>query len=173
MDSVYNAFANPVIHVLPKLPNAVLALMVGYLALFVIKIMIKWALRLVRVEKAVKQMILSLASVVLWAILLALVFQSLGLPQVALALSGSVAIFGILLASGANFLVSDILSGLFLAKDPDFRIGETIKTADFEGVVERIDLRKIRVRSKDGHLHIIPNSFLDKGQFIVLDVGKK
>lgn len=173
MDSIYNAFSKPIIQVLPKLPNAALALLFGYLALFIVSKLIKWALRLVKVEKAVKQMMMSIVNTVLWAILLALVFQSLGLPQIALALSGSVALFGILLASGANFLVSDILSGLFLAKDPDFRIGETIKAADFEGVVERIDLRKVRIRNKDGHLHIIPNSVLDKAQFIVLDENKK
>ena len=173
MDIVVNAFAKPIIHALPKIPGALVALLAGYLALLIISKLVSGALNIVRVEKGVKQLLMSIVNVVLWAILLALVFQSLGLPQVALALSGSVAIFGILLASGANFLVSDILSGLFLVKDPDFKVGKKIKTADLEGVVERIDLRKIRVRNKEGHLHVIPNSFLDKMQFIVLDETKK
>lgn len=173
MESVVNAFTNPVMHVLPRLPNAILAFMVGYLILIILKQVIKGAFKVVRPTKAVKQMVLAIVNVILWVILLASVFQSLGLPQVALALSGSVAIFGILLASGANFLVSDILSGLFLAKDPDFQIGEKIKSTDFEGIVEHIDLRKVRVRNKDGNLHIIPNSLLDKAQFIVLDDSKK
>ena len=73
------------------------------------------------------------------------------------------------MANGANFLVSDILSGWYLARDPDFMIGEKIKFGDIEGRVEHIDLRKVRVRDKTGHLHIIPNSILDKAQFCVLD----
>lgn len=173
MESVIEAFAKPILHALPKIPNALLAFVTGYLVVLLLSKIVKSALKLAKIDKAVKQMIMSIVNVILWAILIALVFQSLGLTQVALALSGSVAIFGVLMASGANFLVSDILSGLFLAKDPDLKIGKTIKTADFEGKMERIDLRKVRVRDKEGNLHLIPNSFLDKAQFTILDEQSK
>lgn len=173
MDQILKAFADPILKALPALPKAIIAFVIGYIFVFIIGKIIKSGLKYVKTTQAVRQIITSMMNVVLWTILLALVFQSLGLSQVALALSGSVALFGILLASGANFLVSDILSGIFLAKDPDFKIGEMIKTTDFEGRVEFIDLRKVRLRDKDGHLHIVPNSVLDRTQFVVLDVGKK
>lgn len=173
MDFVLDSFSKPVMLALPKLPVAILTFMVGYLVLWTASQIIRSLFKLTGMTKAVNQILRSIINVLMWAVLLALVFQSLGLPQVALALSGSVAIFGIFMASGANFLVTDILSGFFLAKDPDFNVGVRIKTADFEGVIEHIDLRKVRVRDNDKHLHVIPNSVLDKAQFIVLDENAK
>ncbi|MDO8513677.1 MAG: mechanosensitive ion channel [bacterium] len=173
MDSILDAFSKPIMNAWPRIPGALIALVVGYIALIIINHLVKFGFSVIKTPRAVKQIFLSVVNILLWAILLALVFQSLGLPQVALALSGSVAIFGVLLATGANYLVSDILSGLFLTKDPDFKIGQKIKTVDVEGLIEYIDIRKVRIRDNEGNLHVIPNSVLDKGPFVVLDDNKK
>jgi hypothetical protein len=63
--------------------------------------------------------------------------------------------------------LADIIAGVFLASDPDFGTGFTIKSGEITGVIERIDLRKTRVRGQDGKLHIIPNKDIESKIWIV------
>jgi small-conductance mechanosensitive channel len=171
MESFLQAFAEPVIKALPKLPMAMLTLLFGYAAMMIIKKVIIGSLLVTKAPKALVQMLMSIINVFLWVLLLALISQSLGLNQIAIALSGSVALIGLAVATGANGLIADVIAGLFLAKDPNFNCGYRIKTNEAEGVIEKIDLRKIRIRDKDGKLHVVPNSAFDKMQWIVLDEG--
>ncbi len=173
MESIIEAFSEPIHDVLSKLPIVFMTLMCGYIVLVIVRRISKSALKMVKIPKALNQILCSIVNFLLWVGLISLILQSLGLNQIALAVSGSVAIIGLAVATGANALIADILSGLFLAKDPDFNVGYKIKMNDTEGVVEKIDIRKIRIRDNNGRLMVIPNSMLDKAQWIVLDENKK
>src|SRR5687767_11353590 len=118
--TIYYSFQN----FINRLPGLVLTLLVGYLAIHVLQGLLSVGLRTMRVTKAMESIIHSSASVILWIGLVALVLQSVGLNQIAIAISGSVAIIGLGIAAGANKLVSDIVAGLFLAKNRDFKIGQ-------------------------------------------------
>jgi small-conductance mechanosensitive channel len=173
MDQILDAFADPIIHALPKIPQAILALMVGWLMIRLLHWMFSKVLRIARTPKTLFTIMTSIADVVLWVILIAVVFQSLGLNQVALALSGSVAIIGVAIGTGANSLVQDIITGLFLSRDPDFDVGFVIRTESVEGTIRRIDLRKVRIEDKDGKMHVLPNSNLDRSSWVVLSRNSK
>lgn len=166
-------FIEPVIKFFPKVPNAILALIFGYLLVMIARYLIKESLVVAKTPRALTQMILSIANFFMWVLLIAAILKSLGLGQVALALSGSVAITGVLLATGASTLVTDLIAGLYLVKDRDFNVGYTIKSGEIEGEIEKIDLRKVRIRDKSGKLHVVPSSIFDKNQWIVLDEGDK
>src|SRR5690349_16815782 len=86
---------------LHRIPDAVLTLLIGYVALRCLQWMMGLGLRAARVNRAMQQILLSSVSVVLWVGLAALVLQSLGLNQIAIALSSMLAIVGVGLASGA------------------------------------------------------------------------
>jgi small conductance mechanosensitive channel len=64
---------------------------------------------------------------------------------------------GIALGFGAQTLVRDIISGLFLIIENQVRIGDVIKIGDKSGLVETINLRTIVLRDLEGAVHIIPN----------------
>lgn len=168
MENLLNAFADPILKALPKLPQAVLTLAVGWVVIRLFHWIFEKVLKLARTPRTLFAILSSIANVLLWIILIALVFQSLGLTQVALALSGSVAIIGIAIGTGANSLVQDVIAGLFLARDPDFDVGYTIKTGEVEGIIQRIDTRKVRIMAKNGQTHVLPNSNLDKASWVVL-----
>jgi len=173
MLDIWDAFLQPILKAAPKIPAALMVFVVGYVVLVITRIAIKSSLKVARTHRPLALMLFSLINFALWVVLLALVLYSLGLGRLALALSSSVAIVGIVIATGTNALVADVIAGLYLAMDPDFNVGYTIKTADIEGIIEKIDLRKIRIRDKDGRLHVVPSSLFDKAQWVVLDEGEK
>ncbi len=94
--------------------------------------------------------------------------SQVGLTQIAFALSGSVAIAGIAISAGSASFVQDLVSGLFLAQDPDFNVGDVLKVQEVEGTVERMDGRKIRLRDKNGMLHVFSNATFDKEPWVVV-----
>lgn len=167
--SISTAFAEPILKALPRIPQAILALAIGIIVLYILQWLFERILRIARTPKTLQDILTSIAHVVLWVILIAAVFQSLGLTQIALALSGSVAILGIAIGTGANSLVQDVIAGLFLSRDRDFDVGYKIKVNDVEGMIRRVDMRKVRIEDANGCMHVYPTSNFDKSSWTVLD----
>ena len=67
-------------------------------------------------------------------------------------------IIGIAFGFGAQSLVKDVITGLFILIEDQFAVGDVITAAGSTGTVEDISLRTIRLRTEDGTLHIIPYS---------------
>lgn len=65
---------------------------------------------------------------------------------------GSVAI-----GFGAQSLVKDLLTGIFILLEDEFGVGDFITVGDKSGTVETVGIRATRLRSAAGELHIIPN----------------
>jgi small-conductance mechanosensitive channel len=69
-------------------------------------------------------------------------------------------IAGIAIGFGAQSLVKDFFTGLFLLIENQISEGDTIEVAGKSGVVERVTLRYVRLRDYDGAVHFIPNSVI-------------
>jgi moderate conductance mechanosensitive channel len=69
----------------------------------------------------------------------------------------STAVVGVALGFGAQSLVKDILAGLFIIMENQYRKGDVVKIADVSGVVEEINLRRTILRDLDGITHSVPN----------------
>jgi len=81
---------------------------------------------------------------------------------------GAAGIVGVALGFGAQSLVKDYVGGLFILIEDQIRQGDTIKVEGYEGTVEEMTLRYIRLRDYDGFVHFIPN-----GQIrIVTNMGR-
>lgn len=169
MEQVFGPFVDPILKALPRLPQAILTLLIGIILLYLFHWIFERSLKLAKAHRTLIQILSSISRVILWVILIAAVFQSLGLPQLAFAFSGSVAILGVAIGAGANSLVQDIIAGIFLARDRDFDVGFLIKTGDIEGIIKRIDIRKVRIQDGKGRIHVLPTSALDKASWVVLD----
>ncbi len=158
---------------LPRIPELLVTLVAGYIIIALLIAGLTRGLRLFHLPKALIEILKSLTLVVLWIVLVSHLLRLLGLSQVAVTLSGSLLVIGLAIANGAQAMVSDVISGLFLAKDPDFNIGYTIKVGETEGVIEAIDIRKTRVRGKDDTLFVLPNAQIDKEHWQVVNRGAK
>jgi small-conductance mechanosensitive channel len=78
----------------------------------------------------------------------------------------SAGVIGVALGLGAQTLVRDILSGIFMLIEDQYGVGDDVKIQDVEGVVERVGLRITQVRDKKKVLWYIRN-----GE--ILQVGNK
>jgi|AntRauTorckE6833_2_1112554.scaffolds.fasta_scaffold00068_50 small conductance mechanosensitive channel len=64
---------------------------------------------------------------------------------------------GVALGFGAQTLVKDIISGLFIIIEDHYRVGDVVTIADTVGGVEQITLRVTVLRDLDGVVHHVPN----------------
>lgn len=69
----------------------------------------------------------------------------------------SVGFAGLALGLGAQTLVGDIISGLFILIENQYTVGDAIEINGLSGSVEEMNLRATMVRDLYGTLHIIPN----------------
>jgi moderate conductance mechanosensitive channel len=66
-------------------------------------------------------------------------------------------IAGVALGFGAQSLVKDFLSGMFMLVEDQFGVGDFIDVGEASGKVEAVSLRTTRLRSVDGTLWHVPN----------------
>ena len=71
-------------------------------------------------------------------------------------------IAGLAIGFGAQALIKDWLSGVFIVAENQYNAGEHVRVAGVEGVVEDFSLRRTMLRDADGSVHHVPN-----GQIIV------
>ena len=67
-------------------------------------------------------------------------------------------IVGLAVGFGAQTLVKDFLTGIFLVMEDTVSVGDIIGIGQFGGVVEEMSLRTIKLRDFDGTLHVFPYS---------------
>jgi len=66
-------------------------------------------------------------------------------------------IAGLAIGFGGQYLIRDIISGLFIILENQYRIGDVITINDKSGTVEDISLRKTTIRDINGTVHHIPH----------------
>jgi moderate conductance mechanosensitive channel len=97
----------------------------------------------------------SVSGVVIWTIAVIMILGTIGV-QVAPLIAGA-GVVGVALGFGAQDLVKDFLSGVFMLIEDQYGVGDIIDAGEAAGVVEGITLRSTRIRSVDGTLWHIPN----------------
>lgn len=83
------------------------------------------------------------------------VLSELGISMSALAAGAG--ILGAGLGFGAQSLVKDLISGLFIVFEDQFGVGDTVNLGEVSGVVESVGLRVTQVRDFDGVLWYVRN----------------
>jgi small conductance mechanosensitive channel len=99
-------------------------------------------------------LVASLQAVIL-AVVAFMMLDKMGL-NIAPVIAG-VGVVGIAIGFGAQSLVKDIISGLFILLENQYRKGDVVKIADATGLVEDINLRRTILRDTDGVVHSVPN----------------
>ncbi|MCC2334606.1 mechanosensitive ion channel family protein [Cellulomonas wangsupingiae] len=97
----------------------------------------------------------STASIVVWSIAVFLVLDNLGVnlaPFIA-----SAGIVGVAVGFGAQSLVKDFFSGLFMLLEDQYGVGDVVDVGPATGTVEAVGLRVTKVRDDDGTLWYVPN----------------
>jgi small conductance mechanosensitive channel len=67
-------------------------------------------------------------------------------------------LFGLAVGFGAQFLVRDVINGLFILAENQYSRGDIVRVAEIDGTVEDMNLRRTVLRDLDGVVHFIPHS---------------
>jgi moderate conductance mechanosensitive channel len=97
----------------------------------------------------------SVLGVVVWVIATFMILGTFGIslgPLVA-----GAGIIGLALGFGAQGLVSDFISGVFMLVEDQYGVGDIVDAGEAVGVVEGVTLRSTRIRDIEGTLWHIPN----------------
>ena len=87
-------------------------------------------------------------------------------------------VVGIAVGFGAQHLVRDLISGIFVIAENQYRTGDVVTIAGTSGLVEDINLRRTILRDLEGTVHVVPNGEISVSanrtknySRVVLDVG--
>ena len=97
----------------------------------------------------------SILKAAVWIIAIAMILGEFGFnlgPVIA-----SAGVIGVAIGLGAQTLVRDILSGIFMLIEDQYGVGDQITTLEIEGVVEKVGLRITTIRDKKGTLWYVRN----------------
>ena len=82
------------------------------------------------------------------------------LPELGINISALLAgagLIGLAIGFGAQSLVKDVISGLFVLIENQYGKGDVVNIAGIGGLVEDVNLRRTLLRDLDGTVHSIPN----------------
>lgn len=157
--------------VLPKLPSALVVLLVGIVVIRIISWFASWLIGYIKIPRGLKGIILSLLNAMLAVFLIIVFLQSLGLSNVAFIFSAAVAATGLAVGNGSVTLISDIISGIYLARDRDFAVGDIVRAGEeppVEGEIMSMDMRRTRIKDANGHIHSLPNSVVERKAYVLI-----
>jgi small conductance mechanosensitive channel len=110
-------------------------------------------------REAVLTTLKSVVSGLVYAIALVTALGEMGVNLAALV--AGVSVFGVAVGLGAQSLIKDFLSGIFILLEDQYGVGDTIvlnSTTGTTGTVENVTLRTTRLRSAQGTVWHVPNS---------------
>jgi moderate conductance mechanosensitive channel len=84
----------------------------------------------------------------------------------------SAGVVGIAVGFGAQSLVKDIVAGLFIVIESQYRVGDVVKIASVSGEVENINLRRTVLRDLDGIVHTVPNGEIRVASNLTKDMSR-
>ncbi len=79
------------------------------------------------------------------------------LPNAAVGIVGGASLVAAGLAVGAQSIVRDLLSGVFMILEDQAGVGDVVDTGQATGVVENVGLRVMQIRDVNGILWFVPN----------------
>ena len=122
------------------------------------------------------KVIRNITRILVWGVAVMMVLKELGI-DIGPILAG-VGLMGLAVGFGAQSLVKDFITGMFVLIENQYNVGDVIKVAGASGLVEKITLRATTLRDLEGNVHIIPNGTIDvvtnrtrQWSRFVLDIG--
>ncbi len=103
--------------------------------------------------------IVATGNIVIYAVTLLMVLSVFGV-DIRPILAGA-GVIGLAIGFGAQSLVKDFVSGLFILVENQYGIGDKVKIGSFEGRVIRIAMRSTVLKDEEGKLYYISNGSIN------------
>lgn len=99
-----------------------------------------------------------LENIVAYVVMFIMLIAILGVFEInASGLLAGAGVIGLAVGFGAQSLVKDVITGLFILLEDQFSVGDYVRIGQFEGTVLEIGLRTTKMKSWTGEIHILPN----------------
>lgn len=169
VNKIYNYAFNWVLTYGPKI---LVAIVVLFLGLWIIKLLLRWAhsgLHKKDVDSSLKPFFISLLGIALKVLLILSVMSILGLEITLFAtIVGAVSVAAGLALSGT---LQNFASGILILLLKPFKVGDNIITQSQEGTVTSIELFYTQITTFDNRLVIVPNSKLSNE--IIINISRQ
>ncbi len=155
---LFNAVRIAFILLFAYLCTAAVERMLRGLRKYVVKMMLKTGETEYELEKRTQTIggvVRKAMAVVIWAIAAIMILKEMDFDVRPL-LAGA-GIIGVAIGFGAQSIVKDVLSGLFMLIENQLRVNDVAIINGKGGLVEEINLRTTVLRDEDGAVHIFPN----------------
>jgi small-conductance mechanosensitive channel len=150
-------------HLVLMLPNLlvsiVLIIITFFIARFIRRVMNDFISRFSH-SAALNNLVTTLVYIAILLVGFFFVLSVLKLDKMVLSLLAGVGIIGLALGFAFQDIAANFISGVIIAVQKPFKVGDMIETNDYSGVIERITLRTIDVRQVTGELVLLPNKMV-------------
>jgi len=102
-----------------------------------------------------RSLVISVFNYIMYFILLTVVLGIFGVNVTSMIAVAGVG--GIAIGFGAQTLVKDVISGIFLWMEGNITVGDIVEVNSLSGEVESIAIRTTTIRNYSGNLYVIPN----------------
>lgn len=99
-------------------------------------------------------------NVLLWVVTSLMLLSELGVNIGPLLAAAGVA--GIAVGFGGQYLIRDVVAGLFIILENQYRVGDVVCLDDTCGLVEDVSIRMATLRDLDGTVHHVPHGVVNK-----------
>ncbi len=116
---------------------------------------------LARRTQTVSRITVSTLGIVITLTATLMILDEFGFGRFITPLLAGAGIVGVAVGFGAQSLIKDLLNGVFIILEDQYRKGDVVTIADITGLVEDVNLRRTLIRDLDGTVHTIPNSLIE------------
>lgn len=99
-------------------------------------------------------------NVLVWVLALLMILSEMGINIGPLLAAAGVA--GLAIGFGGQYLIRDVVAGLFIILENQYRVGDVVCLDDTCGLVEDISIRMVSLRDLDGTVHHVPHGVVSK-----------
>jgi len=106
-------------------------------------------------EQTLIRILFGTARITVWLVVVLMILSEVGI-NIGPLIAGA-GVVGLAVGFGGQYLIKDIITGLFIILENQYRVGDAVELAGLAGKVEDISLRVTTLRDLDGVVHHIPH----------------
>lgn len=151
-----------------NLPNIIIAVVVFLIALILARYTNKLLLRALEkttLQQSMRRVIARISAIVVVILALFLILGILNLSKALNTVLAGAGVMGLAVGLALQSALANTYSGIVLSYIKKIKIGDWVKTNDYEGEVVDIDLRALTIKQKDNNLVFIPNKQVIENPF--------
>ncbi len=111
-------------------------------------------------NKALGNLLVSIIGIIVSVVGIFIALEILNLEKTVTSLLAGAGVIGLALGFAFQEIASNFVSGIFIAIKEPYKIGDIVKTKDFFGEIQKINLRTTIIKTFEGLHVVIPNKFL-------------